>query len=89
MKYKKKPVTIDAWRVSDIQKTLNREEPLPSLVKAAFSKGVIKRSGRFLIIETLEGMMNAQMDDMLICGIGGEFYPCKPDIFIASYEEVT
>lgn len=43
--------------------------------------------GNFLI-ETLEGTMSAQPGDYIIKGIHGEFYPCKPDIFNQSYEEV-
>ena len=38
-------------------------------------------------IETLEGRMEARPGDFIIKGIKGEFYPCKPDIFAASYEQ--
>lgn len=41
-----------------------------------------------LIIPTLEGEMTASLGDWIIKGIKGEFYPCKPDIFEASYESV-
>lgn len=41
-----------------------------------------------LFIQTLEGTMEAQPKDWIIKGIKGEFYPCKPDIFEASYEEL-
>ena len=41
------------------------------------------------IIPTLEGDMEASPGDWIIKGIAGEFYPCKPDIFEASYEEVS
>ena len=43
--------------------------------------------GGFLI-PTLEGNLEAKFGDYIIKGIKGEFYPCKPDIFIATYEEV-
>lgn len=39
-------------------------------------------------IETLEGKMVASLNDWIIKGIKGEFYPCKPDIFEATYESV-
>ena len=42
-----------------------------------------------VVIETLEGAMAASPGDWVICGIKGEFYPCKPDIFAATYDEVT
>ncbi len=39
-------------------------------------------------IQTPEGLMDARIDDWIIKGVKGEFYPCKPDIFAATYEEV-
>lgn len=39
-------------------------------------------------IPTLEGVMTASKGDWIICGVKGEFYPCKPDIFEATYEAV-
>ncbi len=39
-----------------------------------------------LLIETLEGEMTANVGDWIIRGVKGEFYPCKPDIFAATYE---
>lgn len=42
-----------------------------------------------LLIETLEGIMLARGGDWIIKGVKGEFYPCKPDIFAATYEEVA
>lgn len=41
-----------------------------------------------VLIDTLEGWMFAHLEDYIIKGIKGEFYPCKPDIFEATYEEV-
>ena len=43
---------------------------------------------RCLIVFTLEGEMVAELDDWIIRGVQGEFYPCKPDIFAATYEAV-
>lgn len=40
------------------------------------------------IIETLEGELHAAVGDYIIKGVSGEFYPCKPDIFEQTYEEV-
>ena len=39
-------------------------------------------------VETLEGKMLANIGDMIIKGVNGEFYPCKPDIFNKTYEKV-
>lgn len=41
-----------------------------------------------LFIHTLEGLMLASVGDFVIKGVSGEFYPCKPDIFVATYETV-
>lgn len=41
-----------------------------------------------LFIKTLEGTMEASVGDYIIRGIKGEYYPCKPDVFRATYEEV-
>ena len=41
------------------------------------------------LIETLEGTMRAEVGDWIITGVKGERYPCKPDIFAATYEPVT
>jgi hypothetical protein len=48
---------------------------------------VIERS--HVVIRTLEGDMRAEPDDWIIRGVRGELYPCKPDIFAATYEEVS
>ena len=41
-----------------------------------------------LFIDTLEGRMKANINDYIIKGLRGEFYPCKPDVFEKKYEEV-
>jgi hypothetical protein len=42
----------------------------------------------FMMIATLEGVMQAKPGDWIIRGVQGEFYPCRPDIFAATYEPV-
>lgn len=80
-KYRKKPVAIEAVKytgknnVNDILNFIG-ERKLAYLV------------GETLNIETLEGVMKADVGDYIIKGIKGEFYPCKPDIFEATYEKV-
>ena len=46
------------------------------------------RAREFLVIPTLEGDMRADVNDWIIKGVKGEFYPCKPDIFAATYDAV-
>lgn len=42
-----------------------------------------------IAIDTLEGTMRVDYGDYIIKGVKGEFYPCKSDIFLATYEEVA
>lgn len=48
-----------------------------------------EHGANYLEIETLEGTMTARPGDFIIRGVQGEFYPCKPDIFAATYDLVT
>ena len=80
-KFRKKPVVIEAvLNNSDL-----RPADLFDLVSDA--KGV-RVDGRAVIIQTLEGELRAEEGDWIIRGIKGEIYPCKPDIFRATYEPV-
>ena len=54
-----------------------------------FMGGTVENKGTTLVIHTLEGDMEASIGDYIIKGVNGEFYPCKPDIFAKTYEEVT
>jgi hypothetical protein len=84
-RYRKRPVEIDAVRWTGE----NMGE-----IAAMFSSDLkaispLGRSGEQLVIRTLEGAMTAQRGDWIIRGVKGEAYPCKPDIFEATYEEVA
>ena len=82
MKYRKKPVVIEAieWNgnMGEIKKFMNYTDE-------AYTKTDGNRS---LFIKTLEGDHEAKIGDMIIKGVQGEFYPCKPDIFKKTYELV-
>lgn len=75
--YRKKPVVIEAVQ-------FDGSFPLGFLSddETVRWSGV----GQALEVTTLEGVMRAEVGDWLIRGVAGEFYPCKPDIFDASYE---
>jgi len=47
-----------------------------------------RNEARPINIQTLEGIMTANIGDWVIEGVNGEFYPCKPDVFEKTYEEV-
>jgi len=79
MKYRKKPVVIDAeqWTGSN----LNSDESMfqdPGVI--------IKEDGSEFMVGTPEGVMTGKKGDWLIRGVKGELYPCKPDIFAATYD---
>jgi hypothetical protein len=122
MKYRKKPVVIEAvrWRGYDPGIGITAEapdqpveitpenmdgikwEPLPSWLPAisavikdgdlplnhipSVPAGAVFRQGNSLWIGTLEGSMRVDKGDWIIKGVKGEIYPCKPDIFAATYE---
>lgn len=46
------------------------------------------QTDKVMYIDTLEGVMKADVGDYIITGVNGEKYPCKPDIFKKTYEEV-
>lgn len=74
-KFRKIPVVIDAIRYT------GNNEAAAAFVGDQFEVNVTETG-----IQTLEGFMRVQPGDYIIKGVQGEFYPCKPDIFEATYE---
>ncbi|WP_227644918.1 hypothetical protein [Enterococcus faecium] len=91
MKYRKKPVIIEAVQFDrskaeeDVAKYYPMVTDLASLTTVL---GVEEREDRFFI-STLERSMTVKDGDYIIQGVEGEFYPCKPDIFEKTYEEAS
>ena len=86
MKYTKKPVTIDAiiWNGENLDEVMN-------FCNGDASYELMARGDSELVIATLEDGESiarhvASVGDFIIKGVAGEFYPCKPDIFAATYE---
>ena len=90
MKYRKKPVLVEAFRLTDDPE---REAP------AWFTQAVLDKTVRIdrglkdghaevygCTVNTLEGRMKARLGDYIIRDVNGELYPCKPDIFHKTYE---
>lgn len=80
MRYRKKPVVIEAMLCDGTQAQTYAIQQWANL-------GPINLDGS-LTIPTLEGDMRADIGDFIIRGVAGEFYPCKPAIFWATYEPV-
>lgn len=89
-KYKKKPVIIDAFQFY--------VDPMPNwfMDKVTTNEVILSNCGyshssienAYCEIETLEGIMKGNGGDYIIKGVQGEIYPCKSDIFEATYEKV-
>jgi hypothetical protein len=90
MKYRKKPVVIDAvlWTGDNLKEVISFSTLHQSASKWTWEEyeEIVKRDG--LKIFTLEGTMSARIGDWIIRGVKGEIYPCKPDIFEATYEKI-
>lgn len=84
MKFRKKPVVIEARQLTN---TNAGEIARWCFGKVRGGPGGGSRGGTVLI-DTLEGTHLASVGDWVIEGVHGEFYPCKPDIFEATYEPV-
>lgn len=86
-RFRKRPVEIEAAKITDdlsiaaIFGWMSAHGVMPTV------RGDVRPFG--LIIPTLEGNMLASSGDYVIRGIEGEFYPCKPTIFEATYEAVS
>lgn len=76
MKFRKKPVEIEAVQYTGV----NFDE-----IERFVGGDAEFRNGE-LVVATLEGPLRASVNDWIIRGIKGEFYPCKPDIFAATYD---
>lgn len=91
MKYRKKPVVIEAiqWTGLNLEeiKAFVGGSLIYDIVDTAWEVGK-GRPHVFMKIKTLEGDMTASEGDYIIKGLRGEFYPCKPDIFKKTYEVV-
>lgn len=90
MKYRKKPVVIDAFQFDGDFMNKDRIYYIPDWAVYMVHNGYIKYKSYAkgeLEIKTLEGVMIANIGDYIIRGVNGEVYPCKPDIFEKTYEE--
>jgi hypothetical protein len=92
MKYRKKPVVIEAITFDELvahgkANGANIVNEMPWSFQYA-GRPITHESNECYLIPTLEGTMKMTPSDMLITGVKGEIYPCKRDIFDATYEPV-
>ncbi len=80
MKFRKKPVVIEAFRFD--------KDAAPEWFEAAVAAEVVRVFIGFAVIQTLEGNMRAEVGDWIVKGTKDELYPVKPEIFADIYEAV-
>lgn len=85
--YRKKAVEIEAVQLTP--ETLGAIKQWIGTAARIHTDGIPLGAPVKLAIDTLEGVMLAEFGDFIIRGVQGEFYPCKPDIFAATYEAVA
>jgi hypothetical protein len=97
LKFRKKPVVIEAFQMTKERRADNRDWPKwmheawmldRETPGALYPTEEGTRDGT-LSIGTLEGQQLVSWGDWIIRGVNGELYPCKPDIFEATYEAVN
>jgi hypothetical protein len=95
-KFRKKPIIIEAFQMTLHRRLTNEEWPdwlhrawqKPRREAGALYPTISGTDDGPLSLWTLEGELNVSWHDWIIQGIKGELYPCKPDIFAATYESV-
>lgn len=83
MKFRKKPIVIDAEQFIPEKNVLGK---MSSNILTVYRDEVHSETG--WMISTLEGTMEVTPNDWIIVGVNGEVYPCKPDIFEKTYDKV-
>ena len=102
MKYRKRPVEVEAVRYPRLEHGDNADATVPEVpewLSEAYDKGTVHPRYHHidddlggcweLLIHTPEGIMIVSPGDWIIKGVANELYPCKSDIFALTYEEVT
>ena len=91
-KYRKKPVVVEAvrWTGSNLEEIRNfvGSDLIEECVEFFDIKGELKKMLVGIAIDVLQETMRVDYGDYIIKDVHGDFYPCRPDIFLATYEEV-
>lgn len=89
MKYRKKPVVIEAMQFNNLDDYLAIFQWMKDCGDTHALANEVRYETPLMLIHTLEGLMAANPGDYIIRGVKGEFYPCKSDTFEATYEAVS
>lgn len=89
MKFRKKPVVVEAFNWTGGPDQTEEPEWIVEAIRAGTVRFEnVGTPDITLMIDTPEGTYRANQGDWIICGVKGEIYPCKPDIFEQTYEAV-
>ncbi len=89
-KFRKKPVIIEAFKWNGGDEVIEWARSVSDGNGTSMCYSQTPSTGKeMLTVKTLEGVMEASLGDVVICGVNGEFYFCKPDIFEKTYEAVN
>lgn len=88
-KFVKKPIEIEAYLLKDNSMWEDEDVVLPEWLQEAIDNDTVFLHKGDTVIATSEGNMIANIGDWIIQGVKGELYPCKPDIFEMTYDEVA
>jgi hypothetical protein len=84
--FRKKPVVIEAMQFTGLDSYLEIAAWMKASGDTSALAGEVEYRTPIMLVHTLEGTVAANPGDYIIRGVKGEFYPCKPDIFEATYE---
>ena len=90
MKFRKKPIVIDAvqWNGKNFDEIMNFMQYFHGNKFNYENAEEQAYKTKQLTIQTDEGLMTASLNDWIVKGVKGEFYPCKPDVFELTYEKI-
>lgn len=88
-KYRKKPVEIEAFQyLGNLMDDAEHGYYVPKWAKEGYKNNTLFYDSGNLFVKTLEGNHKVSIGDYIIKGIKNELYPCKPDIFIKTYNKI-
>lgn len=87
MKYRKRPFDVHAWCALDLIRYAKDDwGQMPAVITSAYDAGNVVFTPNTVQVKTNHGWLDATNYDMVICGLDGELYPCKRDVFERLYE---
>jgi hypothetical protein len=89
MKYRKKPVVIDAYQFPPEGDQTTRQLPPRWVIDATINRTLTQDAAGRVTVHMAGGAVTMAADDWLIRGVKGEIYPCPADVFAATYEPVS